>query len=63
MNPLVSISDGTLQDATMICTNMLAHEGGVLAGLQELKTATGIDQLEALPALIASLNRGGLNFP
>jgi len=54
---------GTLQDATMICTNMLAHEGGVLAGLQELKTATGIDQLEALPALIACLNRGGLNFP
>jgi len=53
----------TFEDATMICTNMLAHTGGVLAGLQQLKTVTGIDTLEALPALIESINKGGLNFP
>jgi len=53
----------TFQDASMICTNMLAHTGGILSGLQDLKTTTGIDQLEALPALIDNLNRGGLNFP
>eukprot|EP00746_Dinoflagellata_sp_MGD_P127810 gnl/MRDRNA2_/MRDRNA2_62303_c0_seq1.p1 gnl/MRDRNA2_/MRDRNA2_62303_c0~~gnl/MRDRNA2_/MRDRNA2_62303_c0_seq1.p1 ORF type:complete len:669 (+),score=129.93 gnl/MRDRNA2_/MRDRNA2_62303_c0_seq1:59-2008(+) len=53
----------TFQDASMICTNMLAHTGGILSGLQELKTTTGIDQLEALKPLVDNLNRGGLNFP
>jgi hypothetical protein len=52
----------TFSDAAMICTNMLAHTGGVLSGLQELKTTTGIDELEALGPLINNLNRS-LNFP
>jgi len=56
----------TFKDASFICTNMLAHTGGVLSGLQDLKTTKGIDQLEALPALISSLNDkrvSGLSFP
>jgi hypothetical protein len=53
----------TFEDSEHICLNMLSHTGGVLAGLQDMKTKTGIDSLEALPAFIDSLNRGGLNFP
>merc|ERR1719191_174520 len=53
----------TFDDSAMICTNMLAHTGGILSGLQDLKTKTGIDSLEALPSLIDSINKGGIDFP
>lgn len=53
----------TFLDCEAITTNMLAHTHGMLAGLNEMKTRTGIDNLEALVPLIDGLNRGALQFP
>merc|ERR1719321_1550072 len=54
--------NGTLEDTHALCVSMVAHEKGRFTGLEKLNTVTGIDELDALPGLIAELN-GKLRFP
>jgi hypothetical protein len=49
--------NGTLEDAHSLAIAMLKHETGHFTGLNALKTTTGIDDLGALPGLIAHLNK------
>jgi len=54
--------NSTLEDAHTVAIAMLRHEGGRFTGLNKLKSTTGIDELGALPALIAHLS-STLKFP
>jgi len=54
--------NSTLEDAHSLAIGMLSHETGHFTGLSKLKTTTGIDDLGALPGLIAHLNKK-LKFP
>merc|ERR1719271_1346893 len=54
--------NGTLEDAHSLAIAMLSNEGSHFTGLSAIKSATGIDELGALPGLISHLN-GKLKFP
>merc|ERR1719160_920990 len=54
--------NGTLEDTHSLCLGMMKHCKGHFTGLSELKTTTGIDELEALPGMIKELN-SKLRFP
>jgi len=55
--------NSTLADAHNLVIGLLSHEGGHFKGLSMLKNTVGIDQLDALPGLIADLGKEGLAFP
>merc|ERR1719235_236118 len=48
--------DQTLGDAHTLAIKMLSHETGSFSGLKDLKTTTGIDELDALKPLMDDLN-------
>merc|ERR1719443_1062717 len=48
----------TLETAHDLVISVLSHETGAFNGLSKMKTVTGIDELEALPGLINSVNEG-----
>merc|ERR1719335_1161183 len=49
----------TLEDAHKMAISIIAHEGGKFSALANMKTVSGIDVLDDLPGLIASVSRGG----
>merc|ERR1719235_720383 len=53
----------TLEDAHNLVMGLLKHDGGKFKGLSMLKQTTGIDTLDAMPALIDDLNKSGCSFP
>merc|ERR1719240_1499831 len=56
--------NGTFEDAHNLVIGLLKHESGNFKGLSMLKTTTGIDVLDDLPALIDDLAKGGeVGFP
>jgi len=56
--------NGTLEDAHNLVIALLRHEGGPFKGLGMMKTTTGIDVLDDLPALIDQMAKGGeVKFP
>merc|ERR1719454_2637445 len=55
--------NSTLEDAHNLVIALLKHEGGSFSGLSQLKTTTGIDSLDELPALIEDLGKGAVAFP
>merc|ERR1719174_1109002 len=55
--------NSTLEDAHKLVIGILSDESGAFKGLSTLKNTTGIDNLDALPAVIDVLNKDGLKFP
>jgi hypothetical protein len=53
----------TLIHLTDLSDQLLTHDGGIPASMDQLQVKTGLDQLEDIPALIKAINASGMKFP